>query len=233
MAEPVADEHPLVSSIMLVGYMSIKDILAGIRCFQEQTYPNKELIIVNNAKTQFAASELNIRAEKDVFLVDTPECVPAGQARNFGITAANGRILAQFDANYWFDKDRLSLQISSLIQHEAHVSVLPSVLNYSYASGIASIFTSPGKVVFGTMVFIRPRDIDYPPTIKGEEYGILQKLSQAKFKIISVDKPELACRLCLTLREEVLKIAEERGLQKGQSAIIRAMIKARRKWATS
>lgn len=150
------EEYPLVSAIMLAGKSSIADILCAITCFQEQTYPYKELIIVNNAKTQFEASSLVINANKNVFVIDTPTELTAGMARNYGIKSANGRILAQFDSDYWYAPERLSTQISAMAEHTAHVCMLSETLSYSYLSGRATIAKNNKSVALNTMVYIRP-----------------------------------------------------------------------------
>ena len=77
-----SEEYPLISAIMLAGRVQLEDILTCIECFKAQTYPYKELIIVNNTKTQYEAATLELQAEKDVFIVDTPTELSAGMARS-------------------------------------------------------------------------------------------------------------------------------------------------------
>jgi hypothetical protein len=221
-----AVEYPLVSAIMLAGRMSQFDIFAAIQCFKSQTYPHKELIVLNNAKNQFAASELNLQAEKDIFLIDTPANLNAGMARNYGIKAANGRILAQFDADYWHDPKRLEAQIATLAENESHICVLSETLLYSYVSGRACLHTNSRAAVLGTMVFVRPTDIDYPPTTKHEEYGILSRMIKAGMKPISMAKPELCCKLLFTSGEEIDK-PKNIGLNRKRFQIIKQIVKNR------
>lgn len=192
------DSYPLVSAIMLAGKTSIRDVLACIECFKSQTYPYKELIILNNARNQFEASALNIQAERDIFLIDSPAHLTAGQARNHGIKSANGQILAQFDADYWHSPQRLETQVTALAQNEAHICVLSETLLYSYVSGRASLAQNTKRAILNTMVFIRPSQIDYPPTVKYEEFGIIEKMLKAGMKTISIDQPELCCKLLFT-----------------------------------
>lgn len=191
----VEDEYPLVSAIMLAGKSSILDVLCAIDCFKKQSYPYKELIIVNNAKTQFEASSLIINADNNVFVIDTPTELSAGMARNYGIKAANGRILAQFDSDYWHAPNRLSMQISAMAESEAHICMLTKTLSYSYLSGRSSTATNDKSVVLNTMVYIRPQSIDYPPYNKSEEFGILSKMIESGMKPISIDYPDLCCKL--------------------------------------
>lgn len=194
----MTDDYPLVSAIMLVGRTHIADIVAAINCFKAQTYPYRELIIVNNAKTQLAATALNIKAERDVFLLDTPGQLPTGAARNYGIAAANGQILAQFDADYYHHPQRLEAQIATLAKNAAHVAMLSETLSYSFASGRASYQRNDRHIILNTMVCIRPAKVDYPNVEKSEEFGFLNRLLNAGLQPLTIAKPELCCKLHLT-----------------------------------
>lgn len=196
---------PLVSAIMLAGRTTKADILSAIRCFRDQTYPYKELIIVNNAPTQFDAVSLNIQAERDIFMVDTPFHLSTGMARNYGIAAANGRILAQFDPDHWFAPNRLESQIATMAENGSQVSVLTSTLSYSFGSGRATYLQNDKQVVLNTIVFVRPHSIDYPNIDKQEELGFLEKLQKVGIQILSMSAPELACKLYLTDGERIKK----------------------------
>ena len=220
------DEYPLVSAIMLAGQCQQEDVIAAIKCFNSQTYPYKELIIINNAKNQFEASKLNIHAQKDIFIIDTPIGLSAGMARNYGISAANGQILAQFDANYYHSPSRLEVQIATLIKNEAHVSVLTETLQYSFISGTARYNCNNKQAILGTMVLVRPRDIDYPNINKNEEKGFLEKLINAGMKTISIPKVDLMCKLCLTKHKRTFEINKS-NITNQHTKIIKQMLKNR------
>jgi hypothetical protein len=189
---------------MLAGRTPLHDVLAAIDNFRHQTYPYKELIIVNNARSQLAASELNIQASRDVFMVDTPFYLSTGIARNYGIAAANGQILAQWDPEFWFAPNRIEAQVATMAQDEAQVVVLAETMSYSFGSGRASYWTNDKRAVLNTMLFVRPTGIDYPNIEKQEELGMLERLQKAGGRVISMPSPELACRLSLTDGERVL-----------------------------
>jgi glycosyltransferase involved in cell wall biosynthesis len=230
MNDTTPEDYPLVSAIMLAGRHPIKDVLAAIACFRAQTYPYKELIIVNNAANQFDASALNIKAERGIFIVDTPYPFFAGMARNYGIAAANGKILAQFDADYWHAPGRLEAQIATLAEHEGHVAVLASTLSYSYVSGRASYNTNDRGAILGTMVFVRPQNIDYPNIDKQEEHGILDKFQKANLDVISLPAPTLACKL--HLGGDVIKPANV-GLSKQDFTLVKKILKDRRQFSSN
>jgi glycosyltransferase involved in cell wall biosynthesis len=194
----ITEEYPLISCIMLAGRTALVDILRCITCFQSQTYPRKELIIVNNTKTQHEAAKLELPAQNDIFVIDSPTELTAGQARNYGISAANGQILAQFDADYWHSPNRLSAQVGTMANEKAHICVLARTLLYIFVSGRARIHHNQQNVILGTMVCTRPAKIEYPNVTHGEEYGLLHKMLQQGFSPIAINKPELCCKLLLT-----------------------------------
>jgi glycosyltransferase involved in cell wall biosynthesis len=226
MSDPSAD-YPLISAILLAGRTPVLDILAAIDCFRTQTYPYKELVIVNNAPSQFDAAALNIAAERDIFLIDTPMPYFAGMARNYGIAAANGKIIAQFDPDYWHAPKRLEIQVATLADNQAHVAVLTSTLAYSFVSGRGSYLTNERNAILGTMVFVRPANIDYPNIDKQEELGILEKMQKAEMKIISLPATELACKLYLT-RDQQIRSLQPVGLTKPHASLLRRILKDRR-----
>ncbi len=226
MSTEETSDVPLVSAIMLAGHTALPDILSAIECFRAQTYPYKELIIVNNAKSQFDAASLNIQAQRDVALIDTPYPFFAGMARNFGISTANGRIIAQFDSDYWYAPNRLDSQIATLVQEESNVVVLASTMQYSFVSGRATYQQNDRNAILGTMLFIRPNGIDYPNIDKQEELGLLEKFQKADAKIVAIPSPELACKFCYTSGGRIEK-PKNVGLTKPHFEVVKKILKGR------
>lgn len=210
---------------MLVGKTPISSIISAINCFKKQTYSYKELIIINNSKTHFEAVSLNIKAERDVFMVDTPFLCSAGMARNYGISASNGRILAQFDADCWHAPNRLETQIATLAENQAHIAILDRTLSYSFLSGRASYNTNDKKAILNTMVFVRPAQIDYPNTEKQEELGLLTKMQAHQMKTISIPLPELVCKLYVGTGEKITK-PKNNGLTQAHYKIVKKIVKS-------
>lgn len=186
---------------MLAGQSQLADVQRCIDCFHSQTYPRKELIIVNNARNEHEAVKLDLPHHDDIIIANTPYESTAGMARNIGITAASGQILAQFDADYWHAPSRLSAQIATMASEQANICVLTSTMQYSYISGRAKIFRNKQNAVLNTMVWARPEKAEYPNISHSEEFGLLQTLLQMGMKPIAIDKPELCCKLILTKGE--------------------------------
>ncbi len=187
-------DYPLISAIMIIkDDVSLSKLEFVIRCFESQTYPHKELVIVNNAKSQDAASKVEIKSRKDVFIVDTPIHLTAGHARNYGIQHANGPIIAQFDYDCYHHPKRLESQLSTMINNNAKISVLSKC--YKLYNQQITHMTNNANAILNTMMFIRPKSIDYPETNKGEELVMLEKLLISGYHIISLDDISLVCKI--------------------------------------
>lgn len=192
------EEFPLVSAIMLAGRVPPKDIQVAIDCFKAQTYPNKELIIVNNCATQFEATNLNIYAQRNVFILDTPVLLRAGMARNYGINAANGRIIVQFDPDFYHTPKRIETQLTALANNEAGMCLLTECMSFSLVSGAVRRYTNARNAIMNSMIFIRPQGIDYPDQEKGEELALADQFNKAGVKIISLAEPTLMMKIFTT-----------------------------------
>lgn len=218
------ETHPLVSAIMLAGKSPLKAIRRSIACFRKQTYPYKELIIVNNTTNHYDAVKLEIKAEPNVFLIDAPYGLSAGMARNYGIRTSNGQIIAQFDSDYWYNKDRLETQILSMAANSAHISVLSQTLYYSSNSFFAGYNVNERNVILNTMVFVRPNDIDYDDVNKGEEFSILKKMQASGMEIVSIDSPHLACKMYDSLKRNSQKKLLNKSLNDDHLIVINEML---------
>lgn len=219
--------YPLVSAITIAGREQLPDLLQTIACFEAQTYPYKELIIVNNAASQFDASDLNIKAAKDIFLLDTSSEVTTGMARAQGMSAANGQIIAQFDINYWHDPERLSAQINTLAQQNANLSVLSECLYYSYVSGRAGYYTNEKQALLATMVHIRQKEVNYSPEYdKDEELAFLEALVEQGYRPVSMQMPELCCKFYFTNEARICEPVNN-GLKDDHFKIVQKILKSR------
>lgn len=89
----------------------------AIRCFQNQTYQNKEIVIIDDGKHDLGelleplpADQVNyIKLEKK------PENT-LGKLRNRSLEEANGDFLVQWDDDDWYHPDRISVQAQKLME---------------------------------------------------------------------------------------------------------------------
>lgn len=76
------------------------------------------------------------------------------------------------------------------------------------------------------MVYARPAKIDYPPINKNEELFLLNSLIQSGRKSISMDKPELICKLHHST-EPIYEISNS-NISKAHQKILIKIIKDRK-----
>lgn len=191
----MSEEYPLVSAIMLVCQKDHRNVLRAIECFERQNYPYKELLLVNNCDTQLEASELNLDARPNVYVLDTPLKLTAGMARNYGLSACNGQIIAQFDCDCYHAPDRLLKQAIALFENNASICVLTKCLKYSYISGYATYWSNDQNAILNSMMFVRPKNIDYENIDKQEEKSLMQRMLSNNLNAISLPMPELIIKL--------------------------------------
>lgn len=82
----------------------------AIRCFQRQTYPHRELLIVADG----ADVRDLVPSDDFIRLVQTDGCPQIGEKRNFGAARAAGEIIAHWDDDDYSAPGRLSDQVERL-----------------------------------------------------------------------------------------------------------------------
>src|SRR5665213_1372941 len=102
---------PLISCLM-VTRNRFDFAKTSIQCFQNQTYPKKELVIVEHApKNELLADYVRALADPRIklFRVATAETT-LGEVRNYSVECAIGHYIAIWDDDDLFDPLRLELQ---------------------------------------------------------------------------------------------------------------------------
>ncbi len=85
----------------------------------EQTYPNIEIIFVDNNSTDgsLAIAEEIAQTTTRQFHITTCAAQGANNARNWGYGLARGEFIQWMDADDWLDPDKIALQVAALQQH--------------------------------------------------------------------------------------------------------------------
>jgi hypothetical protein len=114
------DSQPLVSCIMPT-YNRRPFIPLALARFREQSYPNRELIIVDDGTD--AIGDL-VRHEPAVRYVRLDRRTTIGAKRNLACARARGEIVAHWDDDDWYSVDRLARQAAPIVRGEADVTGL-------------------------------------------------------------------------------------------------------------
>lgn len=106
-------ESPLVS-IIIPTYNDGLLVCQAIDCALNQTYENREIIVVDDGSTDNTEQVLNEKY-KDRIVYIRQENKGAGGARNTGLRNASGKYLQFLDADDLLDLDKISIQIKQLL----------------------------------------------------------------------------------------------------------------------
>jgi glycosyltransferase involved in cell wall biosynthesis len=102
-------KRPMVSALMLTGKCPEREPMArvAVRCFLNQTWPNKQLVIINHGKYTLATGDPRIKEIKVV----KDENLTLGDMRNRSIDESDGEWLIQWDDDDWHHPARMEIQM--------------------------------------------------------------------------------------------------------------------------
>ena len=116
-------EWPRVS-VVVCAYDAAATIDACLTSLERLTYPDHEIIVVNDGSRD-ATGEI-ARGHESVQVIDVPNG-GLGAARNVGLAAATGAIVAYTDADAEVDPDWLGYLVQPLLRSRAQSTVQPRV----------------------------------------------------------------------------------------------------------
>jgi glycosyltransferase involved in cell wall biosynthesis len=120
---------PLVSVVMPT-YNRAKYVPTAIRCFSQQGYWNKEMIIVDDG-----TETLTIPADARISYIKLDRRTTTGEKRNIGARRANGQIIANWDDDDWSHPHRLEDEVQRLFKTRKMVTGYNASVIYDEATG--------------------------------------------------------------------------------------------------
>jgi len=121
----------LLVSMVMPTYNRARFVPIAIRCFLQQTYPNKELIIVDDG-----AEALSIPDDSRIRYIQRDIRMTTGMKRNLGAEAAKGDIIASLDDDDFSASYRLEDQVQRLLKAGKAVTGYNSTVVYDEATGL-------------------------------------------------------------------------------------------------
>jgi glycosyltransferase involved in cell wall biosynthesis len=176
------EQRNLVSCLMVTQASRLDMARKAIACFEAQTYPWKELIIV---------SDDDVSALERPF-VRAPQGLTLGDLRNFAIARAQSPYVAQWDDDDLYHPDRLAHQIATLIAAGPSYDgcTLSRWTLYWPAKDPTQdktgITMRREKGWEGSIVARRFRIPCYPGIPRGEDFPVNESM-----KIVTLDEPHL------------------------------------------
>lgn len=203
--DKAVSENGMVSIIVPV-YNAQKYILETMDHVRAQTYPNWELLLVEDGSTDDTVKRITAYVdqtkESRIRLILQPENMGAAKARNRGLTEAKGRFIAYLDADDLWNPEKLERELAFMQEKEAafaytgyefadeqgrgtgKVVRVPERLTYREALKNTTIFTT--TVMFDTNRI--SKELLEMPEIKSEDTALWWKVLRNGFTAYGLDE---------------------------------------------
>jgi glycosyltransferase involved in cell wall biosynthesis len=132
--------YPLISCLCVTRNRSEK-LARAIRCFQSQTYPNRELVIVyedDDPQTEKLISQYDDPTIRAIKVPHNPK-LSLGALRNLAVENSYGEFFAQWDDDDWYHIQRLEAQFHHLVNMSKAASILVNWLMFHETTGKAYV----------------------------------------------------------------------------------------------
>jgi hypothetical protein len=157
-------EKPLVTAIMVTGLHPVRYALArvAVECFRRQTYPRKELLIINHGRESLHDGDDRITELRTT----RRGMETVGDLRNLGLQHARGEFIACWDDDDWYHPERIARQMEArqgdrpvLLKNRICCSLENGCARYQAVSrGGLSTMLHPRKVPFRYKSLVRGSD---------------------------------------------------------------------------
>ena len=173
-------------SIVVPVYNAEKFLKDTVRTVLEQTYPNWELLLVDDCSNDDSVNIIKEYATKDdrILLLKNEKNSGAALTRNYGIKEAKGTYLCFLDADDLWEKEKLEKQLKFMKDNRCAFSFtdyefadsngipngkkvkVPNTINYKQALKNTTIFTS---TVMFDLNKLTKEDIYMPDVRRGQD----------------------------------------------------------------
>lgn len=125
---------PKISCLLVTAKNRFEYFEKSVQCFKDQTYPNKELFVINEGPKEYQEKiEKHLDGLHNVKLVFLNGWYSLGALRNLSIALSSGDIFVQWDDDDFNMPERLSVQYNFLANHpKAKVCYLSDQLHYYF-----------------------------------------------------------------------------------------------------
>lgn len=180
---------PLISCLC-VTRNRVPMLKRAVSCFQNQTYPNRELVVIYEADDP-ETREYLVSIDSPMIRpleVSTSPKLALGALRNISIEFSRGQYLAQWDDDDWHGPERLAEQIAAIQQSERPVCVLMRWIIFDELTKMA--YLSATRAWEGSILAAREALPKYPELSKGEDTVVIERLLSER-KLTGLDKSHL------------------------------------------
>lgn len=180
-----SDDRPLVSCLMVTADRP-RLMRRSIRCYERQTYPNRELVVVDDGQTDLAPLLEPLPGEVTYVTLDPDVNHVLGALRNVALDEASGTYLTQWDDDDWYHRTRLERQAAAL-NDGADACALHGTLmhldapEYFYYPYVGLLDDG----VPGSIMHRRDSEARYPEIARAEDTAYLDHWLKRDYQLLS------------------------------------------------
>ncbi len=179
---------PLVSCLMVTKNRA-NLARCALHSFLNQTYPNKELVIIDDGECgELAQYVEQLEDERIRHIRLNRRENTLGKLRNMSLENAKGQWVCQWDDDDMSDPLRLEMQVCAVLAFEAEACLLKQELMWWPHQHRFAI--SAERMWEGSCMARRKKLTPYPEIPKGEDTPVVTKLLQSS-KVVILDNPYL------------------------------------------
>jgi len=187
-------DKPLVSCLMLT-YNRLKSFKKAVQCFLDQTYENRELVIINSGDDRYTKHIMRYLSsikgfDPSYIRLYNVEKRSIGELRNMGLDKSEGEYVIVFDDDDYHHPERIDKQIELCLKSNIDGTILRNFKavykNFIFPDKVYICTMLPG--LEGTLLF-RKGEVRYPDMNQGEDTGFLERLKEASYSIAIIDEP--------------------------------------------
>ncbi|MGQ9371117.1 glycosyltransferase [Azospirillum sp. ST 5-10] len=181
-------ERPLVSCLMTTRDRPAQALIA-VDGFRRQTYPNRELVIVDDGAGTTLAQAVAALADPRIRLVRPEDAAPnLGRARNRAVALAAGPYVCQWDDDDLYDPFRIEVQMAALRGAGARACVLSQWLMWWPEAERLAV--SRRRAWEGSLLCEKAVLPPYPELARGEDTPVVERLLRT-VRVVHLDEPRL------------------------------------------
>ena len=179
---------PTVSCLMVTKDRASMAARA-IACFRAQTYPNVELVVVDDSADDTLERHIHELDDPRIRLHRLPpDGKPLGELRNIAVDRAAGAYVSQWDDDDLYDPERLEVQMAAILALGAEACFLTR--ERLWWPSRHRIAISRARLWEGSMVCAKEKLTRYPSQRRGEDTPVAEQVVRTS-RVVSVDAPEL------------------------------------------
>jgi GT2 family glycosyltransferase len=184
---------PTVSCLMVTKDRS-STARRAITCFRAQTYPNLELVVVEDGTDDAVERHLRELGDPRIRHHRLPaDGRPLGELRNEAVARATGPYVCQWDDDDLYDPERVETQMAAILALGADACFLARERLWWPARH--RLAYSCARLWEGSMVCAKDRLPQYPALRRGEDTPVAEEVART-CRVVSVDAPELYTYVC-------------------------------------